>query len=72
MHPVPANRKLVLYALFKQATQGDAPAHAKPGHFAGMEAKAKYLAWEEVKGKTKEECWKAYIEELQEQKSQFL
>ncbi|CAH1759849.1 6779_t:CDS:2 [Entrophospora sp. SA101] len=41
--------KLEGYGLFKQATVGDNTT-AEPGMFSGMEAKAKWKAWESRKG----------------------
>lgn len=51
--------KLKLYALYKQATEGDVKG-ARPGmlDFVGG---AKHDAWAEVKGMTSEEAMKKYV-----------
>ena len=56
----PSNEDLLkLYALYKQATEGDVTGD-RPGGF-DFKAIAKYAAWQEVKGKSKEEAMKEYI-----------
>ncbi len=56
----PSNEELLqLYALYKQATDGDVTGD-RPGGF-DFKAIAKFDAWTEVKGKTKEEAMKDYI-----------
>lgn len=56
----PTNEELLqLYALFKQATEGDV-AGERPGGF-DFKAIAKYSAWEEKKGVTKEQAMADYI-----------
>lgn len=50
---------LELYALFKQSTKGDCDG-ARPGMF-NMVARAKYDAWAEKKGTSKDDAMKAYI-----------
>ncbi len=56
----PTNQELLLmYALFKQATEGDASGE-RPGGF-DFKAIAKFDAWEEQKGKTKEEAMEEYV-----------
>jgi diazepam-binding inhibitor (GABA receptor modulating acyl-CoA-binding protein) len=48
----PSNEELLeLYALFKQATEGDVSGE-RPGGF-DFKAIAKFDAWEELKGKSK-------------------
>ncbi|XP_049866869.1 acyl-CoA-binding protein homolog [Pectinophora gossypiella] len=54
------NDLLELYALFKQATVGDADPANKPG-MLDLKGKAKYAAWEKKKGTSKEDAQKAYI-----------
>ncbi len=51
---------LQLYALYKQASEGDVNAEApsNPFDFVG---KAKYQAWELLKGKTKEAAMGEYV-----------
>ncbi len=60
----PSNElKLKLYALYKQAAQGDVSGK-KPGmmDFVG---RAKYTAWEELKGSTSDEAMQQYIDEIE-------
>lgn len=59
--------KLRLYALYKQATQGDCTG-SRPGmmDFVG---RAKYDAWAALKGTSKEEGQEQYIALVQELKS---
>ncbi len=52
--------KLKLYALYKQATQGDVEGK-RPG-FTNPVGRAKYDAWTEVSGLSAEEAEAAYIE----------
>lgn len=57
----PSNEDLLrLYALFKQATEGDVSGE-RPGGF-DFKAIAKYDAWEEVRGKSKEDAMREYVE----------
>lgn len=56
----PTNEELLdLYALFKQASEGDVTGD-RPGGF-DFKAIAKYDAWAERKGKSKEDAMKEYI-----------
>jgi diazepam-binding inhibitor (GABA receptor modulator, acyl-CoA-binding protein) len=56
----PDNEELLqLYSLYKQATEGDVSGE-RPGGF-DFKAIAKYDAWEELKGKTKDQAMKEYI-----------
>ena len=58
----PGNQaKLKLYALYKQATQGDVTGD-RPG-ILDMVGRAKYDAWEKVKGMSEEEAEAAYVAE---------
>jgi len=50
---------LKLYALFKQATVGDVEGK-RPGIF-DLRGRAKFDAWAEVKGQSKEQAMKSYI-----------
>ncbi len=64
----PSNElKLQMYALFKQATEGDVTGK-KPGmmDFVG---RAKYMAWEELKGSSSEEAMQQYIDAIESLKS---
>jgi diazepam-binding inhibitor (GABA receptor modulator, acyl-CoA-binding protein) len=56
----PSNEELLqLYALYKQATEGDATGE-RPGGF-DFKAIAKFDAWEELKGKSKDTAMNEYI-----------
>lgn len=56
----PTNEELLdLYALFKQATDGDVTGD-RPGGF-DFKAIAKYDAWAAKKGKSKDDATRAYI-----------
>jgi acyl-CoA-binding protein len=56
----PTNEELLnLYALYKQATEGDVTGE-RPGGF-DFKAIAKFDAWEELKGKSKEQAMHEYI-----------
>jgi acyl-CoA-binding protein len=56
----PSNEDLLqLYALFKQATDGDVSGD-KPGGF-DFKAIAKYSAWEEKKGISKDQAMQDYV-----------
>lgn len=52
--------KLEMYKYYKQATVGDVEG-SRPGMFS-MKARAKWDAWNSVKGMTKEEAQTAYVE----------
>ena len=51
---------LKLYALYKQSTQGDAG--EAPTSTFDFVAKFKYEAWAEIKGTTKEDAMKQYVD----------
>jgi len=51
---------LQIYALYKQATQGDADGK-RPG-FSDIVGRAKWDAWAAIKGKSTEEAQQAYID----------
>lgn len=56
----PDNEELLqLYALYKQSTEGDVNGE-RPGGF-DFKSIAKYDAWSEVKGQSKDDAMKAYI-----------
>ncbi|PHJ22847.1 acyl-coa-binding protein [Cystoisospora suis] len=55
-------QKLEFYKYYKQATVGDCNDPA-PGMLA-FEAKAKYNAWQSVKGMSKHECMTKYVKAL--------
>jgi acyl-CoA-binding protein len=55
---------LSLYALYKQATDGDASGK-KPGMFDFV-ARAKFEAWEELAGTAPEDAMKDYIKKVRD------
>ncbi len=59
--------KLEFYALFKQATEGDVSGK-KPG-LTDFVGRAKYNAWESVKGMSKDKAMQSYIAKLESLKS---
>lgn len=60
----PSNEELLqLYSLFKQATEGDVTGD-RPGGF-DFKAIAKFDAWEEQKGKSKEQAMQEYVSLVQ-------
>lgn len=63
----PANETLLrLYSLYKQATMGDVSGE-KPG-FTDFVGRAKYDAWEKLKGESKEGTMQKYIALVEELK----
>ena len=57
----PSNEELLtLYALFKQATAGEATGAKKPGRF-DLVGKAKYEAWTRIAGTSADEAKTRYI-----------
>ncbi|NIG56207.1 acyl-CoA-binding protein [Chitinophaga sp. Cy-1792] len=57
----PSNEILLqLYSLYKQATEGDVTGEGPSNPFDFV-AKAKHNAWEELKGKSKEDAMKEYV-----------
>jgi acyl-CoA-binding protein len=54
--------KLEMYALFKQATEGDVSGK-KPG-MMDLVGKAKYSAWAKLKGTSSEEAMQTYIDKV--------
>lgn len=66
----PSNEELLLlYAYYKQATQGDVN-EEKPTGF-DFKAIAKYSAWEKIKGMSSEDAMQNYIQLVQELKSKL-
>jgi diazepam-binding inhibitor (GABA receptor modulating acyl-CoA-binding protein) len=56
----PTNEELLqLYGLYKQATEGDASGE-RPGGF-DFKAIAKFDAWDELKGKSREQAMQDYV-----------
>ncbi|TAD92352.1 MAG: acyl-CoA-binding protein [Bacteroidetes bacterium] len=61
----PDNETLLkLYSLYKQSTEGDAPADGPTNPFDFV-AKAKHAAWADLAGKTKTEAMNAYVATIQ-------
>lgn len=54
---------LKLYALYKQGSQGD-NTDPKPG-FSDMIGRAKWEAWNAIKGQSSEEAMQAYIDQIE-------
>ena len=52
---------LTLYALYKQSTEGDVSGEAPTNPFDFV-AKAKYNAWDKLKGKSSEAAMQEYID----------
>ena len=66
----PSNEdKLALYALYKQATEGDVTP-SRPSIFNQVN-RAKWDAWKAKEGMTKEDAMKKYIEEVARQRSAY-
>ncbi|MBT1705367.1 acyl-CoA-binding protein [Chryseosolibacter indicus] len=66
----PSNEELLaLYALYKQATEGDVNGD-RPGGF-DFKAIAKYDAWAEIKGKSKEQAMTDYISLVEKLHQQY-
>ncbi|WP_210394657.1 acyl-CoA-binding protein [Motiliproteus sediminis] len=61
--PLTTTMKLEMYALFKQATEGDISGN-KPG-MTDLVNRAKYNAWEACKGLTSNEAMNRYIERVE-------
>jgi acyl-CoA-binding protein len=65
----PSNEVLLqLYSLYKQATQGNADGNAPSNPFDFV-AKAKYQAWENQQGKSKEAAMQEYIDLVEKLKA---
>lgn len=66
----PSNEELLLlYALFKQGSEGDVSGD-RPGGF-DFKAIAKYDAWAEHKGKTKEAAMQEYVSLMEKLHQQY-
>lgn len=66
----PTNETLLnLYALYKQATEGDVNTE-RPGGF-DFKGIAKYDAWTDLKGKTKEQAMQLYVDLVAELKKHY-
>jgi len=63
----PDNMTLLrLYALYKQASEGDASGE-RPG-FTDMVGRAKFDAWEALKGTTRDDAMQKYVDLVEELK----
>lgn len=58
--------KLQFYGLYKQATEGDVKGK-KPGMLDQV-GRAKYSAWEKLKGTSSEDAMQQYVDLLEDQK----
>ncbi|XP_063729616.1 acyl-CoA-binding protein-like [Symsagittifera roscoffensis] len=66
----PTDQELLdLYALFKQATVGDVNT-SRPG-IIDFKGKAKWDAWEKIKGMSKEDAEQKYISMAEELKAKY-
>lgn len=64
--PDQSNENLLkLYSLFKQATEGDVNIE-KPTNMFDFKGIAKFNAWEELKGMSKEEAMQQYVNLVKE------
>mmetsp|Transcript_2131 Transcript_2131/g.2661 ORF Transcript_2131/g.2661 Transcript_2131/m.2661 type:complete len:95 (-) Transcript_2131:148-432(-) len=66
---VPNERKLALYAHYKQVKEGDVKG-SQPWAIQ-LEARAKYDAWAKLKGMSKEDAEAAYVKEVNSQIKDF-
>ncbi|KAJ8597310.1 ACBP-domain-containing protein [Rhizopogon salebrosus TDB-379] len=57
------NTKLEFYKFYKQATAGDADPAKEPSRFQFVE-RAKWVAWNDIKGTSKEEAEASYVKRL--------
>ena len=70
LYQKPSNEVLLqLYSLYKQATEGDVTEDKAPSNPFDFVNKAKYNAWSELKGKSKEDAMKGYINLVEKLKS---
>ena len=66
---VPNHRKLLCYKYFKQQKDGDV--QGSQPWAVQVEARAKWDAWNSVKGMSKEEAMEKYVAEVDAQKAEF-
>ena len=63
----PSNEVLLkLYSLYKQGTEGDVSGEAPS--MADFVARAKYNAWEQLKGMSRQEAQQKYVDQVNELK----
>lgn len=67
--PTSNEQKLKLYALYKQAVEGDCEGE-RPGIFAGIQARSKHDAWKAQEGKEDMHARDEYVEEARLQMSE--
>ncbi|XP_006888232.1 PREDICTED: acyl-CoA-binding protein-like [Elephantulus edwardii] len=65
----PADEMLFIYSRYKQAAVGDINTE-RPG-MLDFKGKAKWDAWSELKGTSKEEAMKAYVDKVEELKKKY-
>ncbi|XP_057595395.1 acyl-CoA-binding protein-like [Hippopotamus amphibius kiboko] len=63
------NEMLFIYSRYKQATVGDVNTE-RPG-MLDLKGKAKRDAWNELKGTSKEDAMKAYVDKVEELKKKY-
>ncbi|EHB15573.1 Acyl-CoA-binding protein, partial [Heterocephalus glaber] len=63
----PSDQEMFIYSHYKQATVGDINTE-RPG-MLGLKGKAKWDAWNQLKGTSKESAMKAYIDKVEELKN---
>lgn len=61
--------QLKMYSLFKQATEGDV--HGKKPGFTDFVGKAKYGAWQKLKGMSKEDAMQQYVDQVNQLKAEL-
>jgi len=66
---VPNERKLCLYKYFKQVKEGDV--QGSQPWAVQIESRAKWDAWNSVKGMSKDDAMTKYAEEVEAQKKDF-
>lgn len=69
-HQPPRARARARAALYKQATIGDCNI-PRPGGFLNFEANAKWDAWNALKGVSKEDAMRRYVEAIDSQKAEY-
>lgn len=66
---ITTDRKLLCYAFYKQALQGDVT--GEQPWAVQFEARSKYDAWAKLKGTSAEDAMQAYVKEWEQQKVDF-
>ncbi|XP_004594088.2 diazepam-binding inhibitor-like 5 [Ochotona princeps] len=65
-NPLSDQEKLLMYSLYKQATQGDCNLPVPP--VSEVRAKAKWEAWNKIKGMSKMDAMRNYVAKVDELK----